>query len=179
MKHQSLNVCSSCQHLFILVFFRSTFCLELNADNIGLFHKECTRFLTDRCHLYSNETDFALINRTLDTIMTSTNVAMKKLGNEIEGCGDVLFGLACKSVYLGCDPDTQTPIRLCEETCLEYLTLENCSQSFANVVDTLNENEDGIGLKIDLNCSVDSFFTNTNEFTFIADTGNKCFKGKT
>ena len=155
-------------------------CLELN-DHQKLLHSGCTRYMANRCYLlHSNSTsDYGLINRTLDAFMDSISSVLLRSENKLtRWCGDVLFALACNSVYLSCDPETTLPMGLCKETCLHYLALSNCSEFFTDVIHAMNEDKDHSSLRISLNCSTKSVLsTDANEFYFVGDLSVNCYQG--
>lgn len=169
------------QHIISQTCHRSRECLELNADHLSLLHSGCTRFMSNRCYLiHSNETvGYRLINHTLDAFVDSIATTIQRSDSKVSTwCGEVLFSLACNSVYFGCDPETSLPMGLCKETCSHYLTLGNCSQFFADVIHTMNEDKASSGFRINLNCSTDSVFSpGDNVFNFVGDMSNNCYEG--
>ena len=134
--------------------------------------------MANRCYLlHNNDTsDYGLINRTLDAFMDSISSVILRSENKLtRWCGDVLFALACNSVYLSCDPETTLPVGLCKETCLEYLTLSNCSRFFTDVIHGMNK--DHSGSRISLNCTTKSVLsTDANEF--VGDLSINCYQGR-
>ena len=162
-----------------IFMYRSSQCVELDAIGVGLLHRECTRFLANRCYLnIDTETDFDAINHKIDTVLHSIDTITQQSEEEKEElnkqCGDLFLALTCNLAYPGCNPETNAPIGLCEETCLKHTTLNTCLPLFSDIVDALNEENTDIDGKSYFNCSTDSNFIGTS---FVADMSNECYEG--
>ena len=166
-----------------------TQCIQWGDDNSGLVHRDCARFLANRCHLYSNGTDdfhlhFEQINHTLDTAIAAVDTAIRRHtdedednrnDNEVAVCRDIFLGLVCSSMYPGCNPETGGPVGLCEDTCLEYATRDACPELFVDAIGLLHEDKDDSGHNMSLNCK--SHFLTVNDSASHTDTTTDCYKG--
>ena len=158
--------------------YRPSQCVELDAAGVSLLHRECTRFLTNRCYLHIDiETDFDAINHKINTVLHSIDTITQQSEEkeeELKQCGDLFLALTCNLAYPGCNPESNTPIGLCEETCLEHATHSTCLPLFSDIVEALNEKNEDSDSNSYFNCSNDSNFI---DISFVADLNNECYEG--
>ena len=153
-------------------------CTKLNDQGRGLVHRACSRFLTNRCYIYTtNRTDFDSINRTVDAITSfieSMVDSFEVTDRETEWCGNLLLGIVCNSLYPGCNLKTNTPIGLCRDECLELSTVETCLPVFTRVL--IENKEENINLSSYLNCTInnDAHQAGVNG---LSDSNVSCYKG--
>ena len=161
----------------------STQCIAISdviASN--LLHTNCTRFIRDRCYLHTNNiTDFNYITHTIDIVVDVIEYVANSGNQRVkhEKCGDILLGVVCNSLYLGCNPVINLPITLCRNTCLEYSKEPSCLPFLATVFNVLNERtEDNVDVNLDsyLSCNISNSFhdKDVNEST---NTSHSCYEG--
>ena len=148
------------------------------AQRLGLVHNSCTKYTENRCHLYrTNETHSDESHSVVESIVRTVNSLTSGGTDRYQAtwCGDVLLGIICNSMYLGCDPTTDLPIGLCMSVCLEYSTSEICLPIFAEVAEGLNEHEKAIDLNSYINCTAHSSSVGANSSMSSLD--QRCYQG--